>query len=110
MNIIAIQQRPEIKKETLNIENTCVYSGARINILSNCGEYFDSLKIYPLPLNQALVMYEFSDIPDLLILGLPVKELYVYETSLAYFELKAYKKVYSYLPDDEMYQSIKIES
>ena len=113
ISIIACKQKTESKKENSNIENTRVYNGVRVTMLSKCGELFENSEYLPLPLNHGIAVNELSDTLDMLILGLPVKEPYVYVTPLAYFELIENQTVRKFIltyPEDEKYQSIKIES
>lgn len=94
-------------------ENARIYNGLRATMISKCGEAFENAQYLPLPFNHGIVVNEQKDTLDILILGLPVSEPFIHVLPLAYFETvenQIKRQFILAFPEDEKYQSLKIDS
>ena len=89
------------------------YKGPKVKIFSKSGELFENAPYLPLPLNHGKISNKLKDTLDVLILGLPIEDADTYVIPIAYFELLENGIIRQFIlayPEDERYQSMKIES
>ena len=113
LTFFTCKNKRESKDNSPKTESTQLFNGLRVTMVSRCGEAFEHAQYLPLPFNHGVAVNELKDTLDILILGLPVNEPFVYVVPLAYFETMENQTKRQFIlayPEDEKYQSIKIDS